>query len=285
MIVTHITSAEGAQPNEDLIAVIDGAQFTDLVVLDGGSSVADRHWLGGDSDAAWFVDRFAAALKNVIGARRSQRDSIGLALKEVAAEFEVRTAGLSVPTHAYPIAAMTWVRIARTEGAAKALVCCIGDCKVLLAQPDGRVEDIDPWVNPQEGVLLQEIGKLRNAGLLDAGARREALLPMLRARREFQNASVAPSSLCLYPQGPFDAREYTVAIAAGSTLLSMTDGFFRLVDAYGLCSIEQLAAWCMRDGLEAPLQALRKFEAERVASANMSVKAADDASVLACRIL
>jgi MoaA/NifB/PqqE/SkfB family radical SAM enzyme len=78
----------------------------------------------------------------------------------VRAEFEDRTAGLAVPVYAWPIAAMTWVRIMPLGAASELIVYCLGDCKALLRRPDGSVQDLDPWTNSQEAVVQDAIAAL-----------------------------------------------------------------------------------------------------------------------------
>jgi hypothetical protein len=87
------------------------------------------------------------------------------------------------------------------------------------------------------------------------------------------------------PRGPFHAREHTVQVDAGSMLLAMTDGFFRIVDTYNLHCIEDLADLCLRRGLGPMLEELRDFERTSEESASRSVKSSDDASAVSCQFL
>lgn len=272
--------------NEDLVAVFHHASFTDLVVMDGASSVAAQAYIDVDgSDAAWFVDAFARSLSRCIGEDRPQRDSVRAAIDLVSAEFRHRMAGVDIPLHAYPIAALTWVRM-RPSAAGRGVTLelyCLGDCTTLLRHADGGVDNLDPWVNPQEAILRDEIARLTRQGLHDPAARRAALLPMLRQRREYQNSCLAPASLCLEPRGEFNAREYTIEVASGAALLVMTDGLYRLVEPYACESNESLMRQCIDDGLDAVMRALRHFEAAG-SSANAVVKNQDDASAVFCRL-
>jgi hypothetical protein len=188
-----------------------------------------------------------------------------------------------VPVYAWPIAAMTWIRILPGRGVSELILYCLGDCKTLLLRPDGSVQDLDPWVNPQEAVLQDAIAALAAEGISDPDERRERLLPMLRRRREQQNTASMPQSLCLAPAGPFAARRYSVQAEPGSVLLVMTDGFYRLVDPYGLHSDAGLAQACVRDGQDAMLAGLRAHEHAAGAGTGMAVKQADDASAVVWR--
>jgi len=254
------------------------------VVLDGATSVASRNYIDPDlGDVAWFVRRFSAAFGEALADRSPQEQAVRTALATVRAAFEWCTGGLAVPVYAWPIAAMTWIRILPGRGGSDLILYCLGDCKTLLLRPDGSVQDLDPWVNPQEAVLADAIAALAREGVSDPQARRARLLPMLRRRREEQNTAPFPEALCLAPAGPFAARRYSVRAVPGSVLLVMTDGFYRLVEPYGLHSDASLAQACVRDGLNAVLAGLRAHEQAAGAGTDMAVKQADDASAVAWR--
>lgn len=280
---TSVSSGAAGHGNEDHVAVFEQGDVADIVVLDGGTSVAQQDYVDRDGadggDVAWFVRRFGAAFGAALAGRGSQEQLVRAALDAVRAEFDDRTAGVAVPVYAWPIAAMTWIRLLPGRGATELLLYCLGDCKALLLRPDGSVQDLDPWVNPQEAVLQEAIGALAREGVMDPAARRERLLPMLRRRREEQNTAPSPQVLCLAPAGPFGARRYAVRAEAGALLLVMTDGFYRLVDPYGLHTDASLARACARDGLDAMLDGLRAHE-QAAGRAGLTLKPADDASAV-----
>lgn len=283
-IDTISAGADGAH-NEDLIVVYDNDGVTDIVIMDGGSPVADHDYIDSEiGDVVWFVQNFALALKEVVHQDRSQQDSVMLALGALRSAFREKTGAAPIPLYAYPIAAMSWLRITDTGGAPTLQAYCLGDCKTFLYLPDKTVVDLDPYVNPQELVLQAEILKLTQEGVVDAIARQQRLLPMLRARREFLNLAPAPSVLCLDPRGPIAARVHTVTLDRASTLLAMTDGFYRIVDTYRLHTVEELAELCLRKDLKSILNDLRAFEAASLGSASLSVKRADDASAMTCSL-
>jgi hypothetical protein len=282
MVWTSVSSGAGGHGNEDHVAVFEQPNVADIVVLDGGSSVATQNYICSEvGDVAWFVRRFGAAFGKALTGHGAQEQQVRHALESVRAEFRDRTAGLAAPVYAWPIAAMTWIRILPGRGAAELILYCLGDCKTLLSRPDGTVQDLDPWVNPQEAILQDAIAALAREGVTDPAARRERLLPMLRRRREEQNTAPFPETLCLAPAGPFAARRYSVRVEQGSTLLCMTDGFYRLVDPYGLHTDASLVRACAREGLGSMLDGLRAHEHAAGAGTGMAVKQADDASAVA----
>ena len=281
---TSVSSGASGHGNEDYVAVFEQDGLADIVVLDGASSVAQQNYIDQDvGDPAWFVQRLGAHFGAALAGHGPQEQLVRRAIDETRAAFEDRTSGHPAPVYAWPIAAMTWIRILPGSSGPELILYCLGDCKTLLLRPDGSVQDLDPWVNPQEAVLADAIAALAREGVSDPQARRARLLPMLRRRREEQNTAPFPEALCLAPAGPFAARRYSVRAVPGSVLLVVTDGFYRLVEPYGLHSDASLAQACVRDGLNAVLAGLRAHEQAAGAGTDMAVKQADDASAVAWR--
>lgn len=281
MEIETITSAGGSGHNEDLVEAWRSDGCTDVVLLDGGTSVADRNYVDDAAgDVAWFVRTFRAELRNVARPGLSQADSVELAARRVREAFERESKGMDVPLYAWPIAAMTWIRLRGRE----LTTFCLGDCKAFLRYPDGQVLDLDPYVNPQELVLQSELARLAEEGIVDPVARRERLMPMLRERRVFLNTSPEPAVLCMQPRGPFRPRVRSAQAPHGAALLCMTDGFYRLVDTYELHTIEELASLVARDGLQAAMHELRSFEENCLGTDSLTVKSADDATAVMCKL-
>lgn len=296
-----VTSSGNGRRNDDLARVIEAGQdgALDVLLLDGATSLAERdHVDPVDGDPAWFVRRFADAFAAEPGdapdqgaderagaaAGDPQAARVGRALAHVRAAWDAATAGLDVPLYAWPIAALAWVRIRpQADGALLLDAWSLGDCKLLLGRRDGVVHDLDPYDNAYEHHLQQSVAGMVAEGMLDPARRFAALTPMLRARREEQMGACAPDVLCLAPRGPFAARRTTLRLAAGDAasalLLAMTDGYYRLVDPYGLYDDAGLARACMDGGPDALLAELRRFEAARD-TAQTSVKGADDATAV-----
>lgn len=285
MKIEHLTAGASAGRNDDHIAVFKGEDVTDILVIDGGTSVAERDYIDLiQGDVAWFVHAFTAAIGQALVSGRSQQDCVSAAIENVLAAFELATHESPAPLYAWPIAALTWLRISERDGAAQASFYSLGDCKSLLYTPANGCVDLDPFTNPQDAVLQAEIARLRSEGVTDAEQRRERMLPMLRARREFQNTAAGPTVLCLRPNGAFKPRLRSVELPAGASLLIMTDGFFRLVDPYGLYSEAELVDACLERGLGAMLDQLRTYEAGNGGTGARAVKAADDASAVIWRV-
>jgi hypothetical protein len=281
MKIEHISAGANftLQRNDDHVALFTSAGVADIVVIDGGSSVAERDYIDDiHGDVAWFVHAFTSALERTLILGRDQSECVRMAIADVRAQFTQLAAGRDVPAYARPIAAMTWLRISQHDDAARASLYSLGDCKTLLYTPNGSCIDPDPFVNAQEAVLQDAIARLTADGIEDPLRRREHMLPMLRARRESQNMAPAPSVLCLEPNGPFQARLRRVDLPHDASVLVMTDGFYRLVDLYGLYTDATLVEACINVGLKAQLDELRNYEASNARTAACAVKASDDAS-------
>jgi hypothetical protein len=281
MKIEHISAGANAasQRNDDHVEVFTSAGVSDIVVIDGGSSVAERDYIDElHGDVAWFVHAFTNALQRTLIPGREQADCVQMAIADVRAQFKRLAAGCDVPVHAWPIAAMTWLRIMYHDEAAHATLYSLGDCKTLLYKASGACIDLDPFVNPQEALLQDAISRLTADGIEDPLRRREHMLPMLRARRGSQNMAPAPGVLCLDPNGAFQARLRSVELGHDANILVMTDGFYRLVDLYGLYTDAALVEACIVHGLKAQLDKLRNYEATGARTAARAVKAADDAS-------
>lgn len=281
MHIEVVSSGAKAHHNEDWAGSFHTPERTDLVMIDGGTSVADRDYIDPvNGDVVWFVSRFTSALGAAIDAGLDQEAAAHAAVDAAYHEFCELGGGQEVPLYAWPIAALTWIRARKVDKGHQLALYCLGDCKALMRTPDGEVRDLDPFVNPQEAILRAEISRLLADGVTDAAARQARLLPMLRARREFQNSVARTNSLCLRPNGPFGARSIAVHAPGGAAVLCMTDGFYRLVDTYGLHTPESLFTLCMEHGLQAALDQLRRHEAAAQAGASTTVKRADDASAI-----
>jgi hypothetical protein len=285
LAIDTVCDGATAGHNEDLVAVFEQEDMTDVLVMDGATAVADADYVDpAQGDVTWFVHEFRRCLAPHLRRDRAQGDSALLALADVRAAYRARTEDGTVPPYAWPIAALTWLRFLRAGEGYTLHAWCVGDCKTLLFEGAASIHDLDPYVNPQEAILQAHVAKLARAGIVDAAARKAALLPMLRERRVEQNMAPAPTILCLAPQGPIAARTVTVPLARGAAVIAMTDGFWRLVDPYRLLTAGELARRCLADGAASVLAQLRAFEADHGRADSLAVKRADDAAVAICRV-
>lgn len=281
-----VSSAGNGRVNEDLVAVHEGNGCTDIIVMDGATPLTAQRWIGaGASDPAWFVRQFAADLGAVLHRAGSQESLVAQALVGTRAAHRAVAAATPAAPQDWPVATLSWVRVRHARGNEPAVLelYCLGDSKILLAA-GGAVVDLDPFDNPAEQDVQAAVAALVAQGVDDAAQRWQRLLPMLQARRHAQNTAPHPQVLCLEPRGPFAARIHRLEAPLEGLLLAMTDGFYRLVDTYGIYDDAGLAAATLERGLDALVDELRGFEAGAVAAAGITAKRADDASAVAWRL-
>lgn len=286
---TTVSASGNGRRNDDLVRVLEGGGVTDVLVLDGATSLAERDYIDPLSgDPAWFVRQFADAFAHVAAQASDdtsdeQEAIVQRALAEVRSAWTLRGGGSAVPLYAWPIAALSWIRIRPGAGGHRLQLYCLGDCKVLLGQAGGQVRDLDPYDNAREHQLQDAVAALVEEGMDDPARRFAALTPALRQRREEQNRLESPEVLCLAPCGRLAARRLDLQVDRAVLLLAMSDGFYRLADPYGLYDDAALLRACAERGPQALLDELRGFEAGRD-TARLSVKGADDASALLLRL-
>lgn len=280
MSVAVVSEGSNRRSNEDWAGTIVTERHIDLIIIDGATSVSDKNYIDPDKgDVVWFVNSFTSELSAAIKSDMGQDEAVHVAIGRLWEQFSRRINGIDVPVYAWPIAAMTWIRLTEAGEGWDLELYCLGDCKALMRNPDGSVCDLDPFVNPQEAIVRLATAKLSVDRIVDPAIRRAHLLPMLRARREEQNCMANTNALCLRPNGRLNPRKYQRMVSAGTAVLAMTDGFYRLVDVYGLHTPETLAALCVTASPQAALAQLRSFEATTT-NAGLSVKQADDASAI-----
>lgn len=285
-----VSDSGNGRRNDDVVRVWEHGGVVDVMVLDGATSLAERDYIDAvDGDPAWFVRAFAEAYTEAFTADpaslvdEDQEALVQRTLARVREVLAMRGGHEGAPLYAWPIAALSWVRIRPDAGGYALASYCLGDCKLLLGEPDGALTDLDPYDNAYEHHLQGAVAALVVDGLTDPAARFAALTPQLRRRREEQQTAAAPEVLCLAPHGAFGARRAVQRARAGALLLAMTDGYYRLVDPYAMYDDAGLLRTCAQQGPEALLAELRRFEAARD-TAELSVKGADDASALALRL-
>ena len=103
MRIEHISGGATAdlQRNDDHVAVFTSAGISDIVVIDGGSSVAERDYIDElHGDVAWFVHAFAKSLQTMLLPERDQPDCVRRAIADVQVEFRHLAAGRNIPVHA-----------------------------------------------------------------------------------------------------------------------------------------------------------------------------------------
>ena len=165
MHLQAVSSGARAGRNEDLTIATDTAHGQELVVIDGATSVADRDYIDPvHGDVSWFVGQFASELQAGMHEGLAQHDAVHQAIGPVYARFQELGGERNAPVYAWPIAALSWVRVRACGDGHRLALYCLGDCTILMRTPDGEVRDLDPFVNPQEAIVRAEVARLKAEG-------------------------------------------------------------------------------------------------------------------------
>lgn len=283
-VLDHVSSGASAS-NEDVIAYKSDGQTLDIWVIDGATSVADREFLGLEiSDPAWFAQSVSSSFKNHTAAGILPPAAVSASIKEVTSLYEQKTPNQEIPLYAKPLAAMLWIRVRRESGQTALDLWSLGDCRMLaqsqstpslLLFPAMTRGDVAPHAAP---ALSAETGpEARNrTGVLLSHALSE------RKIREAKHTDPTTARLGFHPDSILYATKHAAKLTGPCTIVAMSDGFYRLVDEYGLYSDTTLLDACRSKGLQALVAELRAYEASRDMS--QAVKKSDDATAIVIHI-
>lgn len=128
--------------------------------------------------------------------------------------------------------------------------------------------------------------ELQSQGVTDPADLWSRLVPVMQQGRRLRNTEGGYWVLDVAGHGVTHVEEAMLPAGAIRDFLLVTDGFYRLVDTYGVYSDEQLLDAALAGGLGALCTELRAIEAadERCA-AYPRVKARDDATAVLGRVL
>lgn len=239
-------------------------------IIDGATDVcAERLFPAAPSDAFWFADAVQALLE-VLPAR-APRTLVGALIDGLRERVEAE-AGMPVeriPPGDMPSAALTWLRL--DPDTRRLVFAAFPDCTAVVLPPGGPAFSI-----AKPPPRLDEQAQAR--ALIAAGADIPAAL---RAQRAMMNRPDGYPVLSVHPEAAARLDLQTMAAPAGTRVLLCTDGFYRLVDMYGLMDDDGLIRGALEHGLAALVQRLRGFEADAADDLRFGrFKTSDDAAAL-----
>jgi hypothetical protein len=268
-MITVLDAASDAagRANEDASGAVGDAALGAAWVLDGATGLAERETAPGGSDAAWYAARLSEALGRLSLGAGAPAAVFRAAIEETAAGWAALpgAAGLEVeggasgeaPAHAVPSAAGAWVR---WTGGGPTEVVSIGDCRALWRPDGGRASTLAGPPPGADAWLDDAVREAQSRGLAGPDEVRAALMPLLRRVRAGMNAPGGYWILGMVPDAAEHLTQARVPPGPGHLLLA-TDGFYRLVDAYGALDEDGLVAASVERGLAAVLAELRAIEA------------------------
>jgi serine/threonine protein phosphatase PrpC len=237
-------------------------------VFDGATDVSGlRLFDGYESDAAWIAETLSRHLSlNAPQAGQSAEDyfaSVLESLRETAAK-QSKIPLDTVPPEALPISSGMWMRVR----GGRAEFAWLGDCMALIEAPSGAVEVVG---SEEKSDRETEVNRKM------ASMSPEEKLGELRRIRAIQNTVDEHAIFGLNPAASGNLNVASRAVSAGSRIILMTDGLWRLVDPYATHTPETLAGLISEAGLSGAIEALRSHEASDGRDLTTRHKAADDA--------
>jgi hypothetical protein len=280
-VATSISAAGiGAADNDDCAGSAETPYGLYAWVIDGGTSVADRNYLGQPrGDVVWFSNALSAALERRASGGSAPKALHAAAAADVAAHYAEACASADTPPlYAQPIAAVTLVRIAgdRLE------LYQLADCAAFLWRGVGRAERLTVGGNVED----QDGSRQRiEASQVKVGFAPKAVwagqLPALRSRREAQIRVLPRSISTPAADGAFGGWERSFDLADARALVLMSDGFERYAAKYELGDDGAMIDQVMSEGAQAVLEAVRAIETTDPDCRRFRrLKPSDDASCL-----
>lgn len=250
-------------------------------IFDGVTGINGRNFLGGTTDAAWFVAKAHAHLLQLAGLDLPLPEILARLVKLLIRDFQTAAEGLDIPKDFDPPAACL-ILVKRYGETWKALR--LGDSCLLARDGDGAhtIHSASPN-NILDNWLSTEAAKRRDAGVLDIKLLVAEFRPQLLKGRKLRNTQGAYSIL----EAREAATEFAEYLDLGTPrdILLCTDGYYRAVDHYGLHTDETLIeASSSNGGVARVLASLRATEAsDPTCQKYLRFKPADDATAVLLR--
>ena len=268
-------SQAGRSVNEDRATGSTRAAW----ILDGATGLSPQRLFPGPSDPAWFAAAADALLARLTG---ESDDGMTLLRRLVAELHDACAAAALVPLAdteiELPSASLAMAQLVGAE----IELLMLGDCKLLLRQSDGRVEAFDQSsVAPFDAKVVDALRAIQASGETELQKITPSLTPIIRENRRWKNRPGGYGVLTADPACLAFAETARRPAADVTHLLLATDGFYRLVDTYGMLTAGELMQAALERGL-APLYAeLRRLEdADPECLAFPRLKARDDATAV-----
>ena len=239
-------------------------------IIDGATDATDlKPFPGAESGAAWLAETVSSRLMSGPLAGEAATAYFGRVLTDVRSEAERKSKVplASLPGEAMPVASAMWLR--REEGACEFVWA--GDCFAIAGNGTGEARLI--------GTQEKADAETREAGRMLALSPEERWA-ILQSQRRAANAPQR-GLITLNPAAAAHLSTLRVSLPPGTSVLLMTDGFFRFVEPYGLDTPASLLARVLKDGLLPTLRALRAHESK---PHSQRLKARDDSAAVLVRL-
>ena len=260
-------SIPGAVTNEDG----GGSAAHSAWLLDGATGLPQERLLPGDSDAQWLVSEACSFFGRPTGPGQLTTPESPADRGRAAQHLAALSAFLTRRFQEARVRAPSRNRLDELPSASLALamiegqsltIANIGDCRTLVRFAGGATRQFgDSPVTALDAQVVTRLVELQQA---DSNATyralRSALAPLIRGNRLLKNQPNGYWVLEPVQSWVQYVQYFTVRVEPGTTVLMLSDGFYRLVDHYHLYSDETLFAAAVNHGLEVLAQRLRQLE-------------------------
>lgn len=260
-----------------------GSTASIAFVLDGVTSLSETPLMPGRSDAAWVAHLARDLLLSASAAQALDPAGLVRGVAEgITNAFEAKRARPPAGRHELPWTTLSLVTVA--PGGMN--IAYVGDSRILVETGDDCVHNFG--TTPSRGSFEARLAqKMLAAGKgIGIDAQRQTVAAELRRARELVNmphgywllgadARVADNLLCS-----------SLALDGPAIALLATDGFYALVEDYGVFDDRDLVATAQAIGLKALGEQLRRIEdADPAGKAYPRMKKSDDATAVLVRVV
>lgn len=263
MRVKGVVSVKGldSTENDDCAGYLETPTGLYAWVIDGATSIADRHYLGADrGDPAWYADALSRQIERLAPQGLAPRE-LHVAAAQAAGPLYAAQLARSpgeAPLYARPMASLTLVRLSEGGGELYQL----GDCPAFALDRAGAVRRLT--VGEPSDEANESHAKVSAAQALVGFSPKavwEDRLSSLRGEREWQ-LTRDPLEVSTPGGATFGGHAGRFDVADLAAIVVMSDGFERFAVKYRLGDEAQMVARTLAEGPERLLAELRAAEAD-----------------------
>ena len=273
-----LVSQPSSTVNDDAIDVLDRFAW----VLDGATGISSDRLLAGPSDASWFCRIIRQGLREAVASAPSNRVALEWTLAKASTGFD--RSKRREERHRAELPAASCAIASIREGVIE--ISVIGDCTVLLDRGDGAIAKVsDQRVRRYDDAVVNCIVRFMDSKGMPYPEALERAKPMIRRNREIRNRDTTYWVLEPDVASLRGLETSSHELSGTKHMVMMTDGFYRLVDTYGVYTDQGLLEAVVKRGCDELYSELRRIE-ERDSDCQsyVRIKSRDDASCAVIRV-
>jgi serine/threonine protein phosphatase PrpC len=257
-----------------------GASQDAVWLLDGATGLAEQRVLPGPSDALWLVEQVDAGMRQHAARDETAAEILRSTVHKAQHEFARVALRPDAPPGERPTASFILLRLRAND----IELASLGDCRIVYRDAAGATRSYGAsGVTALDERLVEEVIRLQADGVTrdEIWSR---VLPMTRRHRAMMNLPEGYWTLDLSERGLDHIEIARLPAKRGEPFLMLSDGFYRLVDAYRRHSYDTLLTAAETSGLAPLLDELRAIEAADTACRLYPrLKPRDDATAVLVR--